>query len=120
MKNKVMLINTLPRLDYWKITTGVASGIQISEFIREINPTVPIVWGGIHPTLFPEQTLRDPSVDIIVWGEGEETSIDLAYALKKREPLKKVKGIGFKVNGGQSFTGRRGFINLEMASFPNS
>lgn len=174
MNGKILLINTLQRLDYWEIinepiigvpygllcigtllaekgfevaiidpqvekdflqrikenldsclfaglsimTAGVASGIQISEFIRKVNPTVPIVWGGIHPTLFPEQTLKDSLVDIVVWGEGEETTLDLAWALKRREPLEKVKGIGFKVNGGQSFTDRRGFVNLEMSPFP--
>ena len=175
MNGKIMLINTLPRLDYWKVTdapligvpygllsigtllskngfevviidpqverdflgrieenldaclfaglsvmtAGVASGIQISEFIRELNSNVPIVWGGIHPTLFPEQTLQDPLVSIVVWGEGEETSLDLAKALKVKGTLESVRGIGFKVNGRQSFTARRDFVDLEGLPFTN-
>ena len=41
--------------------------------VRATYPDVPIVWGGIHPTLLPEQTLEHPLVDIIVSGEGEAT-----------------------------------------------
>jgi radical SAM superfamily enzyme YgiQ (UPF0313 family) len=33
------------------------------------------VWGGIHPTLIPEQTLEDPRVDAVVVGDGELGSL---------------------------------------------
>ena len=87
--------------------------MQIADHIKKINPYIPIVWGGIHPTLFPESTLSDPSVDIVVWGEGEETCLDLADALKVEKSLEQVKGIGYKVNNKQFFTERRDFIDLE-------
>jgi anaerobic magnesium-protoporphyrin IX monomethyl ester cyclase len=174
-KNKILLVNTLPRLDYWAVnnqpvigipygllcigtildenkfnvviidplvdpdyqskidkninnclfvgisamTAGVASGLQISDHIKKINPDIPIVWGGIHPTLFPESTLSDPSVDIVVWGEGEETCLDLADTLRTGNSLGRVKGIGYKENNKQNFTERRDFIDLEKTPLNN-
>ena len=32
-----------------------------------------LVWGGVHPTLLPEQTVANEFVDIVVRGEGEQT-----------------------------------------------
>src|SRR3972149_11435472 len=43
----------------------VREAIKISDFIKE-RFNVPIVWGGWHPTLFPEQTCADKSVDFVV------------------------------------------------------
>ena len=172
-KNKILLVNTLPRLDYWAInnvpgigipygllcigtllkennynvviidpmvepnyqsiidqnlsdclfvgisamTAGVASGLQIADQIKKSAPDIPIVWGGIHPTLFPESTLADPSVDVVVWGEGEETCLDLANALRTKKSLELVKGIGYKKASNLCFTERRDFLDLEKAPF---
>lgn len=59
-----------------------------------------IVWGGIHPTILPEQTLKNDFIDIIAIGEGEETVVEIADVLKKKKhshgELKNIKGIGFK------------------------
>jgi len=80
------------------MTAGVASGLQISQFIRELKPSLPIVWGGIHPTLLPEQTLESKNVDFIVWGEGEYTCLELANLLRNEKPLIQIEGLGLRYN----------------------
>ncbi len=77
----------------------IAYGLGISRSVREVDPTVPLVWGGVHPTLIPGQTLENPYVDIVVRGEGEETVVALAVALRNGIDLKCVEGISFKENG---------------------
>lgn len=72
--------------------------LEISKFIRQ-NSKVPIVWGGIHPTILPHTTLQNENIDIVVRGEGEETFYNLLLALKKKEDLKNVRGISYKENG---------------------
>ncbi|MCX6727081.1 MAG: radical SAM protein [Candidatus Shapirobacteria bacterium] len=42
---------------------------KISEYIKKINPATYIIWGGIHPTLYPNESLK--YVDAICVGEGE-------------------------------------------------
>jgi anaerobic magnesium-protoporphyrin IX monomethyl ester cyclase len=85
--------------------------IEASRITKEHGST-PVVWGGVHPSLLPEQTLKDKNVDIIVQGEGEETFFELVKALEKDEPLSQVKGIWYKENGEIKRTESRPFIDL--------
>ncbi len=79
------------------------SGLQIkyalefARYVRMQNPSCPIVWGGVHPTLLPEQTASNDFVDIVVRGEGELIVKDLANALAQNRPLDDVAGITFKL-----------------------
>jgi radical SAM superfamily enzyme YgiQ (UPF0313 family) len=49
----------------------VRHGLQLSDLAKKFAPKLPIVWGGIHPTLFPSQTCANESVDYVIQGEGE-------------------------------------------------
>jgi len=81
------------------------SGIQINyalEFARYVRiqaPSSPIVWGGVHPTLLPEQTASNEYVDIVVRGEGELIIKDLANTLASNKPLDTVAGITYSLTG---------------------
>jgi len=46
---------------------------QASRAIKQASP-VPVVWGGLHPTMLPEQSLRNDFVDIVAMGEGSKPS----------------------------------------------
>ncbi len=78
------------------------SGLQIHhalEFAKNVktgNLSCPIVWGGIHPTLLPQQTIANKYVDMIVRGEGETAIVQLANALARYEPLSNVPSITYK------------------------
>jgi anaerobic magnesium-protoporphyrin IX monomethyl ester cyclase len=84
---------------------GTATGSQIdyaikfADFVRN-NSDVPIVWGGAHPTILPEQTLKDDLVDIVVIGEGENSFLELVAALKNGNPIEQIRGICFKDKNG--------------------
>lgn len=56
--------------------------LEVVKSIRSINPTVPIVWGGWHPSLKPEQTLRNEYVDKIIVGQGEQAFRDVVEDIK--------------------------------------
>lgn len=74
----------------------IRGGLKAAKTIRAVNPNLPIVWGGVHPTLCPDSTLKDPLCDIIVKGEGEITIVELADCLRTGGDLSQVAGIGFK------------------------
>jgi anaerobic magnesium-protoporphyrin IX monomethyl ester cyclase len=59
-------------------------GLEASRIVREAHPQTPIVWGGVHPTILPEQTLAHPLVDLVAVGEGEMTALELTRALGER------------------------------------
>ena len=89
----------------------IAHGLDASRLVREQGDT-PIVWGGIHPTLLPEQTLENENIDIVVQGEGEETFPELVTALEEGRPLSQVKGISYKEDGAIKSTSPRPFVDL--------
>ncbi|HNX90688.1 MAG TPA: radical SAM protein [Candidatus Omnitrophota bacterium] len=79
----------------------IAGALRVSKLVKE-NSDVPVVWGGVHPSLEPESTIRHPLVDIIVRDDGEETFQELLEALKDPNcDLSKINGIGFKDSDGK-------------------
>lgn len=73
------------------MTSQLKSAKELSKKIHENN--IPIVWGGIHPMLFPDQCLKEDYVDILTYDEAEETLYKLA---KNIEHPEKVIGIYYK------------------------
>ena len=75
----------------------ISHALSVSKFVRETSPNVPIVWGGPHPSLLPEQTLETSEyIDIVVINEGDEIFHDLVKTLENKGDLKTVEGICFK------------------------
>jgi anaerobic magnesium-protoporphyrin IX monomethyl ester cyclase len=72
--------------------------LEFARFIRNQNISCPIIWGGVHPTLLPEQTASHELVDIVVRGEGELIIKDLANHISSNKPLDNVAGITYKSN----------------------
>lgn len=91
--------------------TQIFYGLEASRIVRQ-NSDVPVVWGGIHPTLLPEQTIENEYIDIAVEGEGEETFFELVKALQQKSGFSQVKGIWYKENGKIKKTSARDFIDL--------
>lgn len=79
------------------VMTGpqIKHALDVSQFIKE-HGKVPVVWGGIHPTLMPKQTLDNKYIDIIVQGEGEDTLLNLVRALETKTTIDTVNGIFYK------------------------
>lgn len=81
------------------MTAQVESAHRIAKFIKSRTPSLPIVWGGVHPTLFAEDTASSPFVDAVVRGEGEETVVELLNCLREGRDIKEVGGITYKSYG---------------------
>jgi anaerobic magnesium-protoporphyrin IX monomethyl ester cyclase len=73
----------------------ILDALRLSEIFRT-RLGVPIVWGGVHPSLLPTQTVSDPRVDMCVVGEGEETIVELADCIEKQGDLSQIKGLVLK------------------------
>jgi len=60
----------------------IEGALEASRIAHEAGVTT--VWGGVHASLLPEQTLQDPSVDYVVVGEGDATFEELVDRLSGR------------------------------------
>ncbi len=102
------------------MTAQLPSAVKAATIIRERYPSLPIVWGGVHATLFPEETCADSFVDVVVIGEGEYTCLELAEALSGQKEINAIKGIVYKSMEGKTiFTGNRNHHDLDTLPFPN-
>jgi len=74
------------------------SAARLAPMLKE-RFAVPIFVGGPHPSTYPEHCLENPSIDIAVFGEGEETAVELAAHLAAGESLEGVTGVAWKEDG---------------------
>jgi radical SAM superfamily enzyme YgiQ (UPF0313 family) len=96
------------------VKTGpqIRNALDVSRTVKS-RGGVPVVWGGVHPSLLPEQTLAHPDVDVVVRGEGEETFAALVAALGDGGPLEDVRGISYLDDGRYRATPARPHIDLD-------
>lgn len=80
-------------------TTYINESLEIAKLIKEISPFTKIVFGGNHPTIFPETLLKLPFVDYVIRGEGEEPFRELVVSLMKGVKPCQVDGLCYKDNG---------------------
>lgn len=83
------------------VLTGpvISDALKISRAIKSASPQTRIVWGGLHPTIFPRYVLGEESVDFIIQGEGEAAALELCRALLENRPYREIKNLGFKEGG---------------------
>jgi radical SAM superfamily enzyme YgiQ (UPF0313 family) len=77
----------------------IRGAIEAATFVKNRAPGLCVVFGGWHPTLCPESTLRESYVDVVVRGQGEITIVELASALAAKRPLDLIAGISWKKQG---------------------
>ena len=73
----------------------IQSALEISKFIKE-NSNVPVMWGGVHPSLEPYSTIKHRYIDYVIEGEGEIIFNELINALNKNKPLDNISGLWYK------------------------
>ncbi len=69
----------------------------LTERIRQAGLRVPVVWGGTHPTVAPEECLG--IADAVCIGEGEEPMLQLAERLEAGRDPTAVRGLCFRPRG---------------------
>ena len=74
-------------------TIGVA--LDSADKIKQVKPDTIVVLGGYHPTSEFKSVLAEPSVDVVVRGEGEYTLLELVQTVEAGGDLRNVSGLAF-------------------------
>ena len=84
------------------VLTGrpLRDALEVSRAARARFPELPIVWGGWHPSLFPEMCAAEESVTAAVTGQGEETFPELLERFTAGASPSGVAGCAHR-NGGE-------------------
>jgi anaerobic magnesium-protoporphyrin IX monomethyl ester cyclase len=90
----------------------IGEGLRFARHVRRFDEHIPIVWGGVHPSLLAEQTARSSLVDVVVRGEGEQTLLELVRSLESGGRLADIEGITFEEAGRVVSTPDRPFLDM--------
>ena len=65
------------------VLTGapILDALEVTRAARAARPDLPVVWGGWHPSLMPEQCLASGVVDLCVMGQGERAFEEIVSRL---------------------------------------
>jgi len=80
---------------------SVMTGIQTfhsAELSKKLKKTsnIPVLWGGIHPSLLPEQCVKENYIDYVIVGEGELTVLEFTEKLLGNRNFQNVLGLAYK------------------------
>lgn len=80
---------------------------------------VPVLWGGAHPSIMPDECLR--YADMVCRGEGEEAVLELARSFSSNgKPMTNIKNIYFRTPNGVVRNELRDLEeNLDKYPFPD-
>ncbi|HOO55271.1 MAG TPA: radical SAM protein [bacterium] len=99
------------------LSSARGSAFQVARICKEVDPRIRVVFGGYHPTGFPEDVLSNENVDVVVRGEGEQTFLELLEVYKNEGDIGSVLGISYSDNGNVINNPDRAFID-DMDSLP--
>ena len=96
------------------------TAVEVIRQVRQARPDVPIVLGGIHPTMFDYYLLQSFSIDYVVRGEGEIALPKLCEALERKQGVGDVPNLSWKDSDGAVYRNPIGpkIAREELSRFP--
>jgi len=95
------------------MTNLFSNAVQITQRFKK-SLDVPIIWGGVHPTIRPKECLD--YADIVCIGEGEEAIVELTDRMQSDKPYYDVDGLWFKTK--EIISNRIRPLIQDLDSFP--
>jgi radical SAM superfamily enzyme YgiQ (UPF0313 family) len=100
------------------MTFQYPTAVRLAEVVKEVDPSIKVVFGGYHPTLTYQEPQPD-CIDFIVRGEGEQTFHELILALKGKMKIEDVKGLSFRAGSGEfKHNEARSLLDLDTLKIP--
>jgi anaerobic magnesium-protoporphyrin IX monomethyl ester cyclase len=92
-----------------------------AQLIKKVLPDVPIVVGGIFPTLLPEEIICEKEIDYVIMGEGEfRFEALLQYLNDKTISIESIDGLAYKRNNHPIFQNVKNYIeDLDVVPLPD-
>jgi len=99
------------------LSSGYRNAVQITKAIRK-NIDCPVIWGGKHPTIDPEDCIK--YADMICISEGEDTLYELVKNLNAGVSFDKIEGLWIRKNSQIIKNKLRPLVfNLDRFIFPD-
>lgn len=96
-------------------TQHFEGSVQMTEYLRKKLPNIPQVWGGIHPTVKPDECIE--IADYVCRGEGEDSLLELVKRLETGGDTTNIPGMWARKNG-QIFRNPEWPLEQELDVYP--
>ncbi len=93
------------------VTPQYAYALKVAKLIKA-NYDAPIVCGGIHATIVPEEVLSEECFDYACVGEGEFSMTELASCLEEGKETRNILGVWAKDNNAVVKNKLRPFVDI--------
>src|SRR6516162_7199824 len=72
------------------LVTGpmIRETVAIARVVKRLYPDKPVILGGWHPSLLPDQTLAAEYVDAVVKGQGEDAMLEIVERIRAGDSLR--------------------------------
>ena len=80
------------------MTNQFIPAVNLTRYLKTELPHIPIIWGGIEPTVEPEECLEH--ADMVCLGDGEDALLELAESIKSGKGYTDIKNI-WSIDNGQ-------------------
>jgi len=103
------------------MTTKIASCLKTAEILKDRFPDVPLVIGGPHATLLPDQLFKADFIDYVMRGESERSIVQFISYVKGDLELKDVNNLTYRDRLGKIIHNKAGkpIEYLDEIPFPN-
>ncbi len=98
-------------------TVTAVKGYQLAEYFRK-QLKIPVVLGGVHASLNPEEAVHHG--DYVIRNEGEQAMLELVEVLENNLSVDDILGLSYKDGEEIIHNSQRKFINdLDSLPYPN-
>ncbi len=106
-------------LGFTSTTVDFQNTLAWAAYLKQALGGLPVVMGGIHLSVYPQETLSHPAIDYGIMGDAEDTVPELLDALAVGGGLDQVKGICYRKEGRVIQNEKRPFFkDIDASPFP--
>lgn len=91
----------------------IGSALGLARQLKRRFPNLPIVWGGWHPSILPEQCVASSAVDVVIIGQGESAFAELLDVIDDRSHWPNISGLCVLKDGGPHRTNPRQLAKMD-------
>jgi len=87
-------------IGYGATTPNYFVAMTMLKSLHSKFPHIPVVMGGNHATIFPDEVLASKEVDFVLRGEAEASLPELCMALERGNRLDEILGLSYRDKNG--------------------
>ena len=90
---------------------------DLSTLIKKTRPDIPIVFGGVMASIFPDLILKEYPIDFIIRYEGENSLSELVEYLEGKRQIYEINGLSYK-SGDRIIHNPPRYLEKNLDAFP--